>query len=192
MLELIFIFGILLWFTLAVAVGFHAKGHNRSGIIWFLAVGISGVFGIIFYLLAITSAGSEKPTDGTTFDDRFMDSIPGMIAGSVTGIFVGIMLSGFYIIFIEEHSLTNINFIISGTPAIVGGIVPPFVSSKWKSMIVGSFIGLIVGIVFTGLLIPVVDGLESITDDTIFPLLTVVIGMAIAPYVSSRRKNSSF
>lgn len=64
MFEALLLLGAVLWFTLAVATGAHARGHGRSGILWFLAVAVTGVFGFAFYLLAITS--STAATDATT------------------------------------------------------------------------------------------------------------------------------
>jgi hypothetical protein len=48
-----------LWFVLAVAVAFHAKGHGRSALLWFVVVFVTGIFGVMFYLLAITR-GSDS------------------------------------------------------------------------------------------------------------------------------------
>lgn len=53
----------LLWFTLAVAVAFHAKGHDRSGLLWFGVVFVTGIFGVAFYLLAITNESSDDSTE---------------------------------------------------------------------------------------------------------------------------------
>jgi len=52
-------FVVFLWLVLAIAVAFHAKGQDRSGLVWFVVVLISGIFGVIIYLLAITSGGSS-------------------------------------------------------------------------------------------------------------------------------------
>jgi hypothetical protein len=55
----VFVFIALLWFVLTIAVAFHVKGHDRSGLLWFIVVFDTGIFGVMFYLLAITS-GSTK------------------------------------------------------------------------------------------------------------------------------------
>lgn len=68
----------LLWLVLAVAVSFHAKGKDRSGLLWFVVVFIFGIFGVVFYLLAITSGSSDESPDNVpgsaptarTFDQR--------------------------------------------------------------------------------------------------------------------------
>ncbi|UPV72738.1 hypothetical protein M0R89_09270 [Halorussus limi] len=53
----------LLWFILAVAVAFHATGHDRSGLLWFVIVFLTGIFGVVFYLLAITSGSPNESTE---------------------------------------------------------------------------------------------------------------------------------
>lgn len=78
----------LLWLTLAVAVGFHAKGHNRSGIIWFCVVAITGIFGLAFYLLAITSADSEESDTNSRTDKKIIRNAPIVLLGFFIGLFL--------------------------------------------------------------------------------------------------------
>jgi len=59
----VFVFIAFLWFVLAIAVGFHAKGHDRSGLLWFVVVFVTGIFGVVFYLLAITSGSSNDTAE---------------------------------------------------------------------------------------------------------------------------------
>ena len=89
MSELLFTFGILLWLTLAIATGFHAKGHNRSGIIIFCFVAITGIFGVAFYLLSITSANSVKSAHDSQTDKKIIMNIPLVVLGFVGGILIG-------------------------------------------------------------------------------------------------------
>lgn len=77
---------ILLWLTLAVAVGFHAKGHNRSGIIWFCVVTITGIFGLAFYLLAITSADPEESDTNPETDKKIIRNAPLVVLGFFAGL----------------------------------------------------------------------------------------------------------
>lgn len=58
-----FVFIAMLWFALAVVVSFHARGKDRSGLLWFVVVFIFGIFGVVFYLLAITSGSSDESPD---------------------------------------------------------------------------------------------------------------------------------
>jgi len=61
----------LLWVGLAISVGFHANGHNRSTLFWSGLTLITGVLGIIIYLLFITSRGTEDPEDGMKTSREF-------------------------------------------------------------------------------------------------------------------------
>lgn len=54
------------WIFLATAVAVHAYGHNRRSVLWFTVTAITGIFGIVVYLLVITSAGSREPEDGVS------------------------------------------------------------------------------------------------------------------------------
>ncbi|MFK5605311.1 hypothetical protein [Haloferax volcanii] len=84
----------LLWLTLAVAVGFHARGHNRSGIIWFIVILISGIFGFGFYLLAITTNKSNESNWGRELDRRIIRKGPKLVLTSVVGA-VAVFLVGY-------------------------------------------------------------------------------------------------
>lgn len=50
----------ILWFSLAAATYYHAKGHGKMGYGWGAAVALTGVFGLCFYLLSITSASETS------------------------------------------------------------------------------------------------------------------------------------
>ncbi|MGB9953418.1 hypothetical protein ACOZ4F_13600 [Haloarcula marismortui] len=89
MISNILIVTALLWLTLAVAVGFHAKGHNRSGIIWFSVIAITGIFGLAFYLLAITSANSDNSESESQTDKKIIVNFPLVVLGSVGGLLIG-------------------------------------------------------------------------------------------------------
>jgi hypothetical protein len=120
----------LLWLALAVGVGFHAKGHNRSGIIWFFVVAITGIIGIAIYLLAITSAGSEIPDDSSTFDDTVARNGPSAVVGSVEGLIIGLGLSGLLVLSYESlDSIVQVSLIpILGF--IIGLILGPIAESR--------------------------------------------------------------
>jgi len=120
----------LLWLTLAVAVGFHAKGHNRSGIIWFSVVAVTGIFGLAFYLLAITSANSEQSGEGSSFDDTVVSSAPSAVVGSAVGLFVGLVLSGILIFSFEALDSLGEVSLIPLLSVLIGAAVAPFISSK--------------------------------------------------------------
>lgn len=59
----VFAFIAFLSFVLAIAVGSHAKGHDRNGLLWFVVVFVTGIFGVMFYLLAITSGSSNDSAE---------------------------------------------------------------------------------------------------------------------------------
>ncbi|MDB2242109.1 hypothetical protein [Halorubrum ezzemoulense] len=61
----------LIWTVLAVVVGFHANGHNRSTLFWSGLTLITGIFGVIIYLLFITSKGTERPEEGIETSTEF-------------------------------------------------------------------------------------------------------------------------
>jgi len=62
---------LLIWTALAVAVGFHANGHNRSTLFWSGLTLITGILGVIIYLLFITSRGTESPENGINTSTEF-------------------------------------------------------------------------------------------------------------------------
>lgn len=124
----------LLWLTLAVAVGFHAKGHNRSGIIWFSVVAITGIFGLAFYLLAITSANSEQSGEGSSFDDTVVSSAPSAVVGSAVGLLVGLVLSGFLILSYEGLDSLGEVSLIPLLGLVFGLILGPLVESRFEIM----------------------------------------------------------
>lgn len=128
MLQILFISGILLWLTLAVAVGFHANGHDRNPIVWFLIVGIFGIFGLAFYLLAITSAGSDGAGKGTPLDYVKVDNI---IAGSIWGVVAGLIISGMLIfLFGELNAIGDVAIVpILTLFLFVGGAIGPYLYS---------------------------------------------------------------
>jgi hypothetical protein len=66
--------------------GLHARGHNRSGIIWFLVVAITGIFGFAFYLLAITSDhADEVERNGAEIDKKLGLIFPKYLLSSLGG-----------------------------------------------------------------------------------------------------------
>lgn len=125
----------LLWLTLAVAVGFHAKGHNRSGIIWFCVVAITGIFGLAFYLLAITSADSERSDTNSETDEKIIRNTPLV----VLGFFVGLGISFVFVIllFYTLPSVTRPEpfyglMLLSG---LVGAGSGPYAYSRLKNVV---------------------------------------------------------
>ena len=62
---------VLLWVCLAISIGFHANGHNRSTLFWSGLTLITGVFGVMIYLLFITSHGTEDPENGVKTSREF-------------------------------------------------------------------------------------------------------------------------
>ena len=94
MFEALLLFGVVLWLTLAVATGVHARGHGRSGILWFLAVTVTGIFGLAFYLLAITSStAADAEGGGSGVPEALVTTIPkyagGIAAGALAAGLVG-------------------------------------------------------------------------------------------------------
>jgi len=69
-IESLIVIALLLWVFLAIFVAGHAKGHNRSGVFWFLMTLVTGIFGIVIYLLIITSETDNQVEDKSEFDDR--------------------------------------------------------------------------------------------------------------------------
>lgn len=70
MIQLLLII-FLLWVVLAISVGFHANGHNRSTLFWSALTLITGIFGVIIYLLFITSRGTKDPEEGIETSKEF-------------------------------------------------------------------------------------------------------------------------
>jgi Kef-type K+ transport system membrane component KefB len=87
--ESILALGIILWLGLGIAVGFHAKGHNRSGIVWFFVVAITGIIGVAIYLLAITSANSDESERDSQTDKKIIVNFPLVVGGSIAGLLIG-------------------------------------------------------------------------------------------------------
>jgi hypothetical protein len=126
MFEPFLLFGVLLWISLAVAVGFHASGHDRNGFLWFLIVGIIGIFGLSFYILAITSADSND-TEGNPVDFIRIDNI---VAGSVWGFLSGVILSGILILLIDGLNSAEEVALIPVFGLLIGAAVGPHFFSK--------------------------------------------------------------
>lgn len=124
MFELLIGFIVLLWVILAIAVGFHSRGRGRSGIIWFIAVLITGVFGLAFYLLAITSNRPAEAKSGSELDSKLLEYGPKIILAPAIG-----AASMFFVVFgwadliiarnPPRHGLRN----IITTLTIVGGCI---------------------------------------------------------------------
>ena len=60
---------ITVWLVLATAVAFHANEHDKSALLWFVIVLVTGLLGVLFYLLAIISGSSNEFTEGEPTDD---------------------------------------------------------------------------------------------------------------------------
>jgi hypothetical protein len=121
----------LLWLTFAATVGFHAKGHNRSGIVWFCIVAITGIIGLAIYLLAITSANSELPDDNRTFDDTVVAILPSATVGSICGLIVGLVLSGLLILLAEDLDSLREMSLLPILGFITGLVSGPIINSKF-------------------------------------------------------------
>lgn len=121
----LFTVGIILWLSLAIAVGFHAKGHNRSGIIWFGVVAITGIFGLAFYLLAITSADSKNSDSDSQTDKKIIINAPIVVLGFFVGAGVSFgLLAISHLLFSYPRRPEPFYpvFIISGLIGAVGGL----------------------------------------------------------------------
>ena len=103
MSEQIFLFGVLLWFALAYSVGSHARGHHRSSILWFSITATTGLFGVAFYLLTITSEEKPEPGRGSQIDNRIKKYTLIVVIGTVIG-----LLTGFLIVFGAYSTLPGI------------------------------------------------------------------------------------
>lgn len=86
---------LLIWTALAVAVGFHANGHNRSTLFWSGLTLITGILGVIIYLLFITSRGTESPEEGIKTSTEF-----GYLFSAVGGAIAAILVAQTFV-----HSL---------------------------------------------------------------------------------------
>jgi TctA family transporter len=74
---------VLLWFVLAVAVNVHAKRRNRSGAFWFFVVLFTGIFGMMGYLLVITSGESMSSEDMMSIEEIISDVSDFAIMGAI-------------------------------------------------------------------------------------------------------------
>ena len=79
---------LLIWTALAVAVGFHANGHNRSTLFWSGLTLITGILGVVIYLLFITSRGTESPEEGIKTSTEF-----GYLFSAVGGTIAAILVA---------------------------------------------------------------------------------------------------
>lgn len=61
----------LVWLGLALGVASHANGHNRRSLFWFTVTAVAGIFGVIVYLLVITSNGTKDPEDAVDIETEF-------------------------------------------------------------------------------------------------------------------------
>jgi membrane protease subunit (stomatin/prohibitin family) len=59
---------LLLWTTVAVAVGIHASSRGRSGFVWGFVAFLMGLVGVVVYLLALLIT-DDPPTDQDDRDD---------------------------------------------------------------------------------------------------------------------------
>jgi hypothetical protein len=74
---------VLLWFVLAVVVNVHAKRRGRSGAFWFFVVLLTGIFGMMGYLLVITSGGAMSPEETVSTEEIISDVSDFAIMGVV-------------------------------------------------------------------------------------------------------------
>lgn len=52
-------FVLFVFLVLGVVVGLHARGRGRSGVLWGVAVGLTGLFGLVVYAIVLASAESR-------------------------------------------------------------------------------------------------------------------------------------
>jgi uncharacterized protein YacL len=128
-LSSILLLGVIVWLGLGVAVGSHAKGHNRSGIIWFFIVAITGIVGVAIYLLAITSASSEKHQNSSSFDSKVTNIISNhgfsAVVGAIIGMLVGFLLGQLLVIFDAGLDSLGNAIAISVYMLLIGAIIGP-------------------------------------------------------------------
>jgi len=127
------------WVVLAIAVGFHAKGHNRSGIIWFVATIITGIFGLGFYLLAITSNSptngqNEGQRRGQSTDAIIIKSIPLVVIGIIGGLVVGVIAMGMMneisTKILSGNTTVDDFFPILALSVVTGSVLGPYLWNK--------------------------------------------------------------
>lgn len=87
---------LLLWLFLGVAVGIHAQEHNRSGILWFLAIMITGIFGFMFYMLAITPTNTDEPIDAQSINHKIVTKGPVLIVSGIVGGICGLLVGAIF------------------------------------------------------------------------------------------------
>lgn len=95
-LEFIIGVGLIVWLTLAWYVGYQASLRGRSFSGWFLLVAITGIIGVVIYLLVATSEPIEREREqrrsssASTADinkkGRESSDIPGNLAGGGFGL----------------------------------------------------------------------------------------------------------
>jgi drug/metabolite transporter (DMT)-like permease len=70
---------------------------------WFSITTLTGLFGVAFYLLAITSEEKPEPGRGSQIDNRIKKYTPMVVAGAAIG-----LLTGFIIVFGAYSTLPGI------------------------------------------------------------------------------------
>lgn len=85
------VLGAVLWLVFAIGVASHANGRNRSSLFWFVLTAITGIFGIMIYLLFITSQSTKMPEEGI----QTSTEIGYVLAGTIGAICAGLLGSAF-------------------------------------------------------------------------------------------------
>ncbi|WP_188851116.1 hypothetical protein [Haloarcula argentinensis] len=155
----IFVLITLIWLGLALGVASHANGHNRRSLFWFSVTAVAGIFGVIVYLLIITSKGTKDPENAVGLETEFayvLASIGGLIC---TLVFVRVFLTGVRILTLPPVSaegfrvsplepLFPLILVLSGIIGIVGGGLVLHQNGKKQLLYILSYTPSIVGGVF--------------------------------------------
>jgi len=137
MSDLIFIFGVVLWLVLAYSVGSHARGHNRSGVVWFCITAVTGLFGVAFYLLAITSSELDETKTDPKMDQKIIKLLPPSVVGLVIGFFIGHeIVFSLYSTFFPEVTKRGLYYWLIALFGLIGAAIGPKAYFKTKSRLV--------------------------------------------------------
>lgn len=185
---------VILWLVLAVSVGLHAKGHNRSGIVWFCIVAVTGIFGVAFYLLAITSRSQTERNDENDIDQAIIHYVPRLLIPATIGAFGTFAISAGYFSILTSlvgqptvqghpaNTLQSVGELVVLLSTVVGIFGGPYVLYRfgWRkfTFVSSHVVILLTGGVLVNRILLQVLGLEGVLSSSGLALLVSAILLA--------------